>query len=644
MPSDRARIVQGLLLGLVLFGVVQLVVSVVYAHVIDGYVGVTSATAVAPLRVRIDGVAPRSPVERDGLRAGDVVDLRAMSPDDRMDWTNYLKVGTRYHVPVLRNGTRSFVDVDMNRNINDDPGWRHIRWQFYIRFTGLIVMLGIAGFLILRRPGSADVALLSAAIVLDAVGEDFAPIGAWDLRSGALTTVGYAAWPFLAFGGLALLATYALRFAGPPSRLRRTMTGATYAVAAAIAATLAFGYVGYWAGIIDNTFGLFGSQGFADVVGVAPYALPLACALLAIRDARGAERSRIAWATGALAILYVGPIVSQVFAQLGFDTPFTYALQNFSFPLAAAGLAYALLGPRLLDVGFVLNRAAVFAAMSLVVVGAFSLMEWALGGWLASASRNTNVLVSALLALGLGLGVHPIHALVDRFIDSVFFRKRHEAERTLRRFAKEAAFITDPAIVVERTSAILRDHTDCTSVRVLLDDGAGAYGGVTENDPALVTLRESHAVVRLRGLETELSGDSCYPMSAGGRLIGALVVGPKRLGESFAPDEREAISELAHGVGIALALLTGAPAPNDRSPSLARLAAAIEALPDDLALKLRGTEPPAAYATHRRDAETGHANAAAGNGARFADARAGARFEDAGDIDESLPGTNAGPD
>jgi hypothetical protein len=45
-------------------------------------------------------------------------------------------------------------------------------------------------------------------------------------------------------------------------------------------------------------------------------------------------------------------------------------------------------------------------------------------------------------------------------------------------------------------------------------------------------------------------------MSARGRLVGVLAIGPKRLGESYAPDEREAIAQLAHGVGIALDVLT----------------------------------------------------------------------------------------
>jgi hypothetical protein len=64
----------------------------------------------------------------------------------------------------------------------------------------------------------------------------------------------------------------------------------------------------------------------------------------------------------------------------------------------------------------------------------------------------------------------------------------------------------------------------------------------------------------------------------------------KRLArESFAPDERDAIAQLAHGVGVALALQGARNASADAAPMLpiAALVAAIEALPDALAAKLQ---------------------------------------------------------
>ncbi len=275
-----------------------------------------------------------------------------------------------------------------------------------------------------------------------------------------------------------------------------------------------------------------------------------------------------------------------------------YWILNTAWFIALLGLTYALLSRRLLDVGFVLNRAAVFAGVSLFVVGMFTLAEWALGGWLHSAGRVANVAVSAVIALGLGLSLHQIHKRVDRIVDNIFFRKRHEDEHALKRFAWEAAFITDPDVVVERATETVEEHAGASSVEFALYDGDGHYGTVNENGAALVTLRASHEVVDLRLAATALVGEFAYPMLARGRLVGALVLGPKTSGEPYAPDESGAIAQLAHGVGVALDLLGArtAAANEEIRASLRSLEAltraandALRGLPDAIAERMRQT-------------------------------------------------------
>lgn len=90
---------------------------------------------------------------------------------------------------------------------------------------------------------------------------------------------------------------------------------------------------------------------------------------------------------------------------------------------------------------------------------------------------------------------------------------------------------------------------------MLINEGCGFYGTVNENDPALVSLRAEHARVDLHALETSTTGESAHPMVARGRLVGALVLGPKRSQESYAPDESAAIAQLAHSVAGAIDVL-----------------------------------------------------------------------------------------
>jgi len=553
---SRAIVWQRALIVAALFGILQLAVTVYWAHVIDGYNGINLETT-SPFRDRVDSVDPGSPGARGGFKAGDLVDIRTLSRSDRFKWRHYEFVGERYGIPVIRAGTQKTLTIFVDRWVSDLPFWIANRWNWYVRFVGIAFLLGVSAFLVWRRPQSAEIRLFSLALILIAIGTDFSEGAAWSLRASVVEMLGDAIGPFLSNAGLALLATYALRFALPPSLLRIWATRFAYALAAFAAIVACVGEVGTWYGVLDDNAGILASNTTWLVEFAGPSLAALICALLAIRDARGNERSRLVWATGSLSILYLSPLVAFFFSNRDVGgVSVAWTVTNTAYFVAAIGLVYSLLGRRLLDVGFALNRAAVFTTVSLLVVGSFTLVEWALGGWLASESRGTNVLVSGALALGLGLSIHPIHLRVDQFIDASFFRKRHEAERALRTFAKEAAFITDPDTLVTRARDVLESNTDCSWVDIAIFDGKGNFGDVDENDPAIVTLRTSHEMVNLHAVDSVLRGEFAFPMSARGRLVGVLAIGPKRLGESYAPDECEAIEALAHGVGIALDVLT----------------------------------------------------------------------------------------
>ncbi len=253
-----------------------------------------------------------------------------------------------------------------------------------------------------------------------------------------------------------------------------------------------------------------------------------------------------------------------------------YALINVGFIIAPLGMTYALFNRRLLDIGFALNRVAIFSGVSLVIVGLFILAEWALGTWLAQASHTANLLASAGVALALGLSIHTVHARVEHVLDRVFFRKRHEDEQAIQRFAREAAYITEPQTLIARTTELLERHADASFVNLALEDGRGNYGAVSENDPAIVALRTWHRVVDLHKVETKLPGDSAYPMVTRGQLVGVLVLGPKRSQEAYDPDESAAIEEVAHGVANALHVLSQKAAPTDGiSSELAAMRAAM---------------------------------------------------------------------
>jgi hypothetical protein len=259
----------------------------------------------------------------------------------------------------------------------------------------------------------------------------------------------------------------------------------------------------------------------------------------------------------------------------------TYALANVGSFIAPLGMTYALFNRRVLDVGFALNRVAIFSGVSVVIVGAFVLFEWALGSWLQKSSHTTSIAVGAAVALLLGFSIRFVHDRVEHVLDRVFFRKRHEDEEAIRRFGREAAFVTDPFVLAERTVDVLEQHADASFARLALSNGNGKYAGVSENDPAVVALRTWHRRLDLHGVQTQFEGEFAYPMVSRGRLVGALLVGPKRSQESYAPDESAAIEDLAHHVGGAFDVLGHSV--GDGDPVLAELKAMHRAIADGFA-------------------------------------------------------------
>jgi hypothetical protein len=291
---------------------------------------------------------------------------------------------------------------------------------------------------------------------------------------------------------------------------------------------------------------------------------------IANRTASGADRKRVRWVSTSLAVGFSGVVVNiVVLVARHFESlpwmPYL-ALTMVAIPL---GLGYAIVRHRVIDIGFVVNRALVFGTVSAIVVVAFMVLEWLLGTVLVKVSHVTSTSLELGLALLLGFSLRTIHAKVDKVVDDVFFRSRHEAERALRMLARELAFVTDPRVAIARAHDELVARTGAADAAIYVVDRQAALrvdpaesaspGRVDVDDAALVRLRATRAPLRLREVRSALRGDRAYPMLVRDALSGAVVLGPKTNGEAYAPDEIATVEAVAQALGNALdALQTAA--------------------------------------------------------------------------------------
>ena len=279
---------------------------------------------------------------------------------------------------------------------------------------------------------------------------------------------------------------------------------------------------------------------------------------IAYRRSVGNDRQRLRWVTATFALGLSGLVVYFVGLAFASAPPFL-ELATLTIVCIPFGLGYVMLRHRLLDITFVINRAVVFAAVSSIVVGIFVILETLLAKYVEASNHITSTVVQLAVALCLGLGARTIHARVDRFVDDVFFRERHDAEAALRAFAYDAPLITDEETLLRRTREKVLRYAQATSADVWLRDGedtfvssTDAHGAepVDENDPAVLAMRSRHVGVDVVQLRSELPGTYAFPMIVRGRLIGTLVCGADAAAGSYAPDERDALEAVAGRSGM----------------------------------------------------------------------------------------------
>ena len=191
-------------------------------------------------------------------------------------------------------------------------------------------------------------------------------------------------------------------------------------------------------------------------------AIPVLMLFAGYRRAPHESRLRIRWVLWSTAFLLVCALA--VFALEPVQTRYPY-LFEFVYTarlLCMGGYLYAAIRTRLVDVSFIVNRALVYAAITGLLFGIFSLLELGLHEF--AVGDKLSWVLQAIVALLLAMALSPLHRRLDHWVERFFFRKQRLAIAALRTFAAECAFIEQQSRLLETAVERLRQHCDAVAI------------------------------------------------------------------------------------------------------------------------------------------------------------------------------------
>jgi hypothetical protein len=553
-----------------------------------------------PVEYVVDSATPGSGIVAAGLEAGDHFRFDRFHDASRNEQKSF-KAGESIPLLVSRSGGQ-----ERRILVTADNWYEYLtpteRWVWKIDIYSSLAACS-AGFIILLRCGRRYAELLLGLSVCF-VGYDLYAL-IWDANVFPFFSY-FEAWLSVIRNTLAMPSTvgfaalFVQRHAGRLPKALRLVLLAWFALAIPLfCANIAKSLLSYQ--VISPP----SLSAFKDLISWASSLVVLAAFYWGWRRTFAHEKVRMGWLMAATSMQAL-----------------TWALIAYGWLTAAAAffnaslfiLAYAVLRHRVVDFGFVINRAIVFSALSIFMLIAFGFTEWAVDKLLHFEGREKNVIVDAAVAMAIISSFHRVRHWVDHRVDHLFFHAWYSAEQGFRGFLARAEHITDGAVLQDRFLQALIDYTGATNASIYMEDKNDGplrlrqsalpdiVSTIDANDPVMLSLRMHRDYLELTTDDTALPNGFAIPMVIRGRVSGVVVLGAKANRQDYRPDELKLLVRATQQIVLDLEVL--------RVDRLDREAGEIEVLQKELrhlaemnatlqrdneALRHYATQPPQAH-------------------------------------------------
>jgi signal transduction histidine kinase len=247
----------------------------------------------------------------------------------------------------------------------------------------------------------------------------------------------------------------------------------------------------------------------------------LAAVVVRFRRSRGDERQQMKWLLFAVAPLVLFPLGSVLPSVVG-DVVFGWLLVAGPLAVAIAVLRYRLDG---IDV--VINRALVYGALTVLVIGIYVLLV----GYLGAVVAPHQTLAVQLAATGVvAVLFAPLRMRVQRGVDRMLYGHRTEPYTALSRLGRRLEAALAPEAVLPTIVQTVRESLRLPYAAITVGDDDAAVVAAGTPVPAPVRL----------------------PLLYQNEQVGELLLGPRAGEAAFSPADRRLLSDLARQAGVAV--------------------------------------------------------------------------------------------
>jgi PAS domain S-box-containing protein len=319
-------------------------------------------------------------------------------------------------------------------------------------------------------------------------------------------------------------------------------------------------------GPLHGLFALYvsGSFGFAIYTLYSSY-----------RGANGLLRVQSAYLLIAMAVPAALTVVTNVLVpvMLGSSKPARYG-PLFTFIMLVL-IGHAILRHRFMDIRVVVKQGVVYLA-AFAVAGAVLISLLIASSHILGDEHLFNSL-EILMALGVAVLFHPLKTRIQLAFDRYLYREPYNYQRIIRETSRTLSNTIELPAILDCAGGTMRDtlKPEWAAVYLLDEDegqlervwsaGTGSEAQFLPSGSALVERAAAMKVLVFRdelvsadtadmavAEMTRLNADVAAPLLAEGRLIGLIVLGPKRSGSPYFSDDADLLQTLAHQSAVAI--------------------------------------------------------------------------------------------